>query len=768
MDLNSIASELIECRTSQHAESLLRELVTNHGGTFRPLGDMAGNHGAVEVGGDSDSALTERITNAIDATLDLEAERNPSLKTCRSPRDLVKKCYGVPQGELAMEGSQTMLEKLADEIGIVVGFAPCDKDQAMTVEVRDHGTGIASKQMPQTILSLHGTNKIEKWYLVGQFGQGGAVTLRFSDYSVIISRQQASELEGDDNIGFTILRYVEPKENERFGSYSYIVGPDRLPFSTPASKLDFTPGTLARHINFEVSFPRQMVPASAYAVLNAKLFDPLVPVWMEFQASEKAGDTSRVERRRIYGNRRRLMRSGYVEVSDERMTDLDGYSRFGKIKVRYWVLKSEVDRKTKANFCDPTNPIHVTHFGQSHSVLARGILKDDCKLPFSYDHVIVQVDCDGLSLEGRRKLFTANREAMTTTGKNMVKEAIRKCLLEDPTLRELEEERRDKQFKEGLQQTSEELRKRLAEMLDRIKPGRYAVKAPAKGKNIGKSYKNKNLGHHRGSGHDLQADYPSYLEINSHGDPLKFYLGSARTILLKTDAPDRFLSDHAESKLFLSEESKMHVQLLSTDVDFFKGWLRITVEPNSKSKEGTEFEFKVSLAFPKDGTTAVLSASRGGIVAIDNGSNAKVEQKVDAPLIVTVSEGSKDWKELGWNYKNVAEVKGNGGASIIYVSLENEWLTGTLNRTRLSKIRVNYIKTRYILQVAFHAFLLHEGILPKDAESTEVYSKIIDDESLQEKLANAELTRAVRSILTSLTTKGVLDDVEIEAAELEA
>src|SRR5438552_782700 len=84
----------------------------------------------------------------------------------------------------------------------------------------------------------HGTNKIEKWYLVGQFGQGGAVTLRFSQFSVIISRKAMLDSSERDLVGFTILKYLEPKGNERFGSYSYLVGPDNLPFSIPAGEVE--------------------------------------------------------------------------------------------------------------------------------------------------------------------------------------------------------------------------------------------------------------------------------------------------------------------------------------------------------------------------------------------------------------------------------------------------------------------------------------------------------------------------------------------------
>ena len=760
LSLDAALKKLLECKTSKLVASILQELLEHHGAKFRPLGDIPGNHGAVEVGGDSDSAATERVTNAIDATLDLAAEQKPELKACHSPREFVEKCYGIPGGQLANEKNETRLERLADDVGITIGYDFGDKERTMTIDIRDTGIGIAPEKMPSTILSLHGTNKIEKWYLVGQFGQGGAVTLRFSEFSVIVSRKATLDLGDAGLVGFTILKYLEPNGNERFGSYCYLVGPDNVPFSVPADGLDFVPGTLVRHINYEVGFSSSLVAASAYAILHAKLFDPLLPMWMRFTTLPDGKDPGKIESRRIFGNRRRLMRSGYVEESDERMTDLGGDPRFGKIVVRYWVLKSEVDKSTKANFCDPNYPIHVTHFGQTHALMPKGLLKDDCKLPFSYDHIIVQVDCDGVTFEGRRRLFTANREAMTSEGKAMVRSAIVKCLLDDPTLRELEEDRREKQFEKGLEQSSEELRKRLAEMLDRIRPGKFVIRVPTEGEGKGKPRRKKRqLGRQRGPGHALQPDYPTYLKIASFGDPLKFYLGSARTVLLETDAPDGFLAKAGSNpRLGLGSETMKILSMGSQDTDFVKGWLRVTVEPDQGAVQGTAFDFEVVLSFEKDGQAVTLTDSRAGMIAKESGAGGEKELKVDAPLVIPVKEDMPEWKELEWDYSDVAEVKGNGGASIIYVSLENEWLKGTLSRARWSKSRVDYTKTRYILQVAFHAFLLHEGILPREDGASEEYARLLEDETLVEKLRKAELVRAVRSILTTLTTKGALEE----------
>src|SRR5207302_38530 len=70
---------------------------------------------------------------------------------------------------------------------------------APTIDVIDEGIGIAPSAFPSTILSLQSGNKITKWYLIGAFGQGGASTLAFCEYVLIMSRS----VEHPKELGFT-------------------------------------------------------------------------------------------------------------------------------------------------------------------------------------------------------------------------------------------------------------------------------------------------------------------------------------------------------------------------------------------------------------------------------------------------------------------------------------------------------------------------------------------------------------------------------------
>ncbi len=69
------------------------------------------------------------------------------------------------------------------------------------------------EDFPATILSLQSGNKIDKWRLIGSFGQGGASSLSFADYAVIVSRHR----DNPRVVGFTVVRVLHLSERYKRG-----------------------------------------------------------------------------------------------------------------------------------------------------------------------------------------------------------------------------------------------------------------------------------------------------------------------------------------------------------------------------------------------------------------------------------------------------------------------------------------------------------------------------------------------------------------------
>src|ERR1700693_1131271 len=212
------------------------------------------------------------------------------------------------------------------------------------LEIRDYGVGVTPESMPRNILSLNESNKIQKHYLAGAYGQGGSSSFAPSKWTLIASRHNASP-----NIGFTIVCYQDlPPETYKMGRYVYLTLNGQV-LQTERSLEAFKPGTLVTHFGYDLSpYKSPLGPNSVYGMLNTVLFDPVLPVWLDDH--EVHG-----YRRVIKGSRNAL--NGAVDEGDDtrRRTTLSHSmpmffaslgSDYGRIGVEYWVLqRPERDNK---------------------------------------------------------------------------------------------------------------------------------------------------------------------------------------------------------------------------------------------------------------------------------------------------------------------------------------------------------------------------------------------------------------------------------------
>jgi hypothetical protein len=215
-----------------------------------------------------------------------------------------------------------------------------------------------------TILSLGASNKIQKHYLAGTYGQGGSSTLNFCKYSLIVSRSF-----GTDFIGFTIARYQDlPPDLFKVGNYVYMHIDNQIP-RVLASSSDLPHGTIVIHYGYDLSkYAGPVGPRSLYGAMNRVLFDPTMPVWFE--------NPVRGYNRVIKGSRSAL--NGAVDQEDgDRGPDLShnmamfsvSLGDFGRIGMEYWVLAapekgsakpadSYVDASNRCGACAPRLPPH--------------------------------------------------------------------------------------------------------------------------------------------------------------------------------------------------------------------------------------------------------------------------------------------------------------------------------------------------------------------------------------------------------------------------
>jgi len=137
-----------------------------------------------------------------------------------------------------------------------------DASLLVAIFIEDDGIGQAPERMHETLLSLGSSDKGDKQYLIGLFGQGGSSTYAASEYSWCVSRRAPEVLDGkSDGVGWTVVRQVFPKAR-RDPYYAYLA-------AHPSGQVPALPGSAAdaQHLAAEFSgrfyTDRKALPAEA-------------------------------------------------------------------------------------------------------------------------------------------------------------------------------------------------------------------------------------------------------------------------------------------------------------------------------------------------------------------------------------------------------------------------------------------------------------------------------------------------------------------------
>lgn len=454
---------LLGCAGVTDVTAVLREFEAAHGSAIQwvPVGNRFNNQGSVEVSADPGRALVERVTNGIDAILEAEHERHGGRPECRTPREAAAAWLNVPENGLS-DLTPRQRQQLANRI--VVKLQPGADKNSRTVEVRDHGVGLKPDAMPRTILSLNESNKIQKHYLAGTYGQGGSSTFASSRYTVIASRYGS-----DPFVGFTVVQFQNlPSDQYKSGHYVYLTLNEAMPYVEIPLE-EFTTGTIARHYGYDLSdYASPLGPNSLYGLLNEVLFDPVLPIWLD----SKVHDYRRV----IKGSRNAL--NGAVDEGDEdrRGPSLAHHVRlfyvtlaeFGRIGVEYWVLAAptRANKRPSAAFVNPTRPIILSINGQNQGELSSVLIKRHTGLPYLAQRLICHVDCNSLTHDAKRALFVSTREE-TRRGivRTLIQDELIRILKSDDDLVRLNNEARALGQQEQDEAAIQETRQEVARLL---------------------------------------------------------------------------------------------------------------------------------------------------------------------------------------------------------------------------------------------------------------------------------------------------------------
>lgn len=733
------------------AVSVVEYLEDACGYRWHPVGDRENNYGQINIGSDPGHALIERVTNAIDAVVEYEAARrgveSGNGNAPQTPREAVEEWFGVESGRVR-NLKMGKRHELADRV--VVRLLEGQSRRKPTVEVRDQGIGLRPNQFGETILGLGGSNKIDKRFLAGAYGQGGSTALAFSPHGTLIVSRRQPELEDvEDRVGITFVRFrdLDPNVNKN-GRYEYLVTQDgNIPSLVPAEADGFDPGTRVVHFDMQIdqyAARLTQLTGSLWWLLQNVLFDPVLPLWAEeHRDAVLKGDSP--DRRSIVGNHTRLWEDSRdrIEHYDSLAIKVPDDVGTSLVRVHYWVVRERDGSTSSAGpidaYVDPYAPVAYTFFGQTHGGEDRRFIRERLSLPYLTKFLIIQVELDEITPYARRDLLSTTRDRLKKSSfYNELRERMATGLSEDRELVRLNDERKEAILSKHSQTERQKMRKRFARLMDRFKAGTDARTGKRDGGEEGRP---------RGRQDEYEPleplptrDEPTFIRIANKQRPIPVRQRRHAIIRVESDAPNGFLTSHSEARILIRTDRE-DALLVENWSDFRGGRCRIAVTPSDLCSVGDEGTVRVNLDC-SDGSVFQASApfrieEPRDVGGITKGTDAEVQ----APEPVAIHQNQ--WEELGWDEQSVAEVREEAENTKIFVNMDNKHLKGLLEAGNYQDRGITRMRNNYLLYTAFYAFLQYydvkENGIDLEGEAFEAY-------------VGQELDRAAQTVVSSIAS----------------
>lgn len=696
-------------RTENEARALIAAAGRSSHVHWRPVGDRPNNIGTIRIASDPALSMVERVTNAIDAMLELGRAANVGPEPL-TPRQAAQQWFGMPAGGIA---EMTETERRALGSNIAITLADSGELKRPTVIVDDRGIGQHPSRFPKTLLSLNENNKVGKPWTMGTYGQGGSTTFGFSRAAIIISRRHPSHSEGgEDRLGWTVVVEEETDPSTYvLPSYKYLVGPDNEVLTAePETLPDLPHGTRCVHIGYDLPQWSTTFTTELWQFMHAALFDPILPFLVTSTRSNDAKFGSRI----VIGNAARLdsphRAKGEVEIAHKDSHKLDLGQPYGGVTVKYWVVRrpegSEKDSEAAAGYVRADSAVATTLHGQRQDAEPRIWIKDNARLPFLYKNVIVQIDADHLTAVAKRELFASTRERATKSElKSAILTHLAAILQSDDELKRLNFEEKERLLQRSTSAGNERVRTRLRRFIKtHLKDLKRAVPIgqAANGTRPGNKAHNGGGPSKRDTNDSALHSVPTFLRFQSR--QLRIYRGAMTYVWVEVDAKNGYLPRHDdELNLFWESQNPGGGLRLTSRSELLGGKSRWLFSADTDTDLG-EFKLRAELT-----TANGLLSDTASLTVVERPPAKETKTKEEpetGPEVRWVYR--EDWPaHSGMDANTVGYVTEDADSTIIWINRHYEPLDKALSGSKMTPEAIGTGADRYQYPVACGLWLQH-------------------------------------------------------------
>ncbi len=717
MSLNSshhLFNALIKAETDSDVEKIIKEnTILSNPNNWLPYGEIKNNLGIINNQQQNPIvALGEKLINSIDALLIKECllkgivpESTEAPSTMEKAVDLF---FGIPNGDFSeIMGSRRR------EIAKNVTVLASGLTERPSITVLDNGEGQNYEQFKDTLLSLNKDNKVKIKFVQGRFNMGSTGVLRFcgeNHFQLVLSKKHPKLLKpGQENEwGFAIVRLKpEVSKDEKHSWYEYCVDEDEeiFHFEAPELKLfdDIDPlsfGCLVKMYEYQLlPGTRSNITLDLWRELNRLLYFPALPMLLYDLRFTKGHATSG---KVLLGNKTRILVDEKDKIEYSSIIKDVNFGEVGLLDIEYAVFKTD-ELRARDEFTSEKEAIFLTVNGKTHTSLPRSFIKNQVRLPYIAQSLLVQVDCTRIPVAVQDKIFMASRDRIVDyPAAEKLQNILAAELREDEGLRAINNARHEKILSHNPKETKfmedvvSELIKGDRELINLLGLHGKIVDVKEPGRKPIEKFEGKK--------------FPTFLKLINR-DLKKIPSNSYVRIKFETDASNDYFYRDRDSGDLLFQPS------ISTSKHLYNGIITTKLVSSPNAVPGTRESVIVELTRPyntslKEAVEVEYISEVIPGVSPPTPNPRPTGKDYGLPEYIPIYKDG--WKEVGWTGEDIADVvpietsKTEDSRSIeVRINADSDILLHFLRTRELSEEKADIIKKRYITSIFLYSLVVH-------------------------------------------------------------